>query len=391
LIIVPTRELAVQIEGEARLLNRHTSFHIGAFYGGVGYEGQEAMLRQGTDIIIGTPGRLLDLAEKGLLKLKEAGYLVIDEADRMFDMGFLPDIKKLLQKMTPPRVRQSMLCSATLNRMSQRIAMEYMNDPVFIELTPEHLTVDTITQELYRVKSHIKPNLLLGILQKEKPANALIFVNMRHTAFKLAKKLDLNGFRCRYLSGDLPQVKRLKIMEEFMDGKFPFLVATDVAARGLHIDNLAMVINYDLPQDYENYVHRIGRTSRAGKEGKAISFACEKFGEHLYAIETFLRQRIPEKTATMDMFATDQSLEYEGRQGRYDQGAPGGRGDRVGRGGRVGSGDRSGRGDRSGHGGRAPKSGPGAAGSGPGPEPSAKPSAAPPHRQATHYGPSRKP
>jgi ATP-dependent RNA helicase RhlB len=389
LIIVPTRELAVQIEGEARLLNRHTSFRIGAFYGGVGYESQQAMLRQGTDIIIGTPGRLLDLAEKGLLKLKEAGYLVIDEADRMFDMGFLPDIKKLLQKMTPPRVRQSMLFSATLNRMSQRIAMEYMNDPVFIELTPENLTVDSVAQELYRVKSHIKPNLLLGILQKEKPANALIFVNMRHTAFKLAKKLDLNGFRCQHLSGDLPQVKRLKIMEDFMDGKFPFLVATDVAARGLHIDNLAMVINYDLPQDYENYVHRIGRTARAGKAGKAISFACEKFGEHLYPIETFLRQRIPEKTATMDMFATDRSLEYEGRQDRP------GRGDQGdhrsgGRGGRGGSGSRGGRNDRGGHGGRAPKGGSGS-GAGPAQGQPAGSGEPRPHRQATHYGPSRKP
>jgi ATP-dependent RNA helicase RhlB len=314
LIIVPTRELAVQIEGEARLLARHLKFKIGCFYGGVGYEAQEAHLRQGTDILIGTPGRLLDLSEKGLLKLKEVGYLVIDEADRMFDMGFFPDIKKLLQKMTAPRVRQSMLFSATLSRISRKIALEYMHDPVFIELTPENLTVDTITQELYRVKSHIKPNLLLGLLQKEKPANALIFVNMRHTAFKLAKKLDLNGFNCRHLSGDLPQVKRLQIMDDFMEGKFPFLVATDVAARGLHIDDLELVVNYDLPQDHENYVHRIGRTARAGKSGKAISFADEKFGEHLYPIEAFLKRRIPEKPVTMDLFATDRSLEYEARQ-----------------------------------------------------------------------------
>jgi ATP-dependent RNA helicase RhlB len=234
-----------------------------------------------------------------------------------------------------------MLFSATLSRMSRKIALEYMHDPVFIELTPENLTVDTITQELYRVKSHIKPNLLLGILAKEKPANALIFVNMRHTAFKLAKKLDLNGFRCRYLSGDLPQVKRLRIMEEFMEGKFPFLVATDVAARGLHIEDLELVVNYDLPQDHENYVHRIGRTARCGKTGKAISFADEKFGEHLYPIEAFLKQRIPEKTVTMDLFATDRSLEYEA-QHKYERGpetpgrsggGPGGGGPRGGGGG----------------------------------------------------------
>jgi ATP-dependent RNA helicase RhlB len=311
LIIVPTRELAVQIEGEARLLNRHLGFSIGCFYGGVGYVDQESLLKKGVDIVIGTPGRLLDLSEKGHLKLKEVGFLVIDEADRLFDMGFLPDIKKLLQKITAPRARQSMLFSATLNRISRKIAADYLNRPVFIELTPEQLTVDTITQELYHVKSHIKPNLLLGILEKEKPRTALIFVNMRHSAFKLAKKLDRNGYRCRHLSGDLPQSRRLKIIEDFMAGKFSFLVATDVAARGLHIDGLEMVMNYDLPQDSENYVHRIGRTARAGNSGKAVSFACEKFGEHLYTIESFIGMKIPVKTAGVEMFATDKSLEFE--------------------------------------------------------------------------------
>jgi len=311
LIIVPTRELAVQIEGEARLLNRHLGFAIGCFYGGVGYAGQESLLRKGVDIMIGTPGRLLDFSEKGLLKLKEIGFLVIDEADRLFDMGFLPDIKKLLQKMTPPRVRQSMLFSATLNRVSRKIAADYLNRPDFIELTPEKLTVDTITQELYHVKSHIKANLLLGILEKEKPRNALIFVNMRHSAFKLAKKLDRNGFRCRHLSGDLPQGTRQRIIDDFMAGKLPFLVATDVAARGLHIDGLEMVVNYDLPQDSENYVHRIGRTARAGNSGKAVSFACEKFSENLYGIEKFMGTRIPERTAGVELFATDRSLEFE--------------------------------------------------------------------------------
>ena len=321
LIIVPTRELAVQIEGEARLLNRHLGFTIGCFYGGVGYEQQQDLLRHGVNVIIGTPGRLIDLSEKGLLKLKEVGFLVIDEADRLFDMGFLPDIKKLMQKMTSPRVRQSMLFSATLSRISRKVAMDYMNRPEFIELTPENLTVDTITQELYHVKSHIKLNLLLGILHKENPRNALIFVNMRHSAFKLAKKLELNGFRARYISGDLPQAKRLKVIDDFMAGKFAILVATDVAARGLHIEGLEMVVNYDLPQEYENYVHRIGRTARAGQIGKAVSLACEKYLENLWGIENFIKMRIPEKTATMDMFATDRSLEYAPeKRGRQDRG-----------------------------------------------------------------------
>ncbi len=316
LIIVPTRELAVQIEGEARLLGRHLQFSVNSIFGGVGYANQLAALRKGADIVIGTPGRLIDLSEKGHLKLKEIGLLVIDEADRLFDMGFLPDIKRLLREMVPRTARQSMLFSATLNRISRRIAAEHLNDPAFIELTPEQLTVDTITQKLYRVKSHIKPNLLLGILQKQKPRNALIFTNMRHSAARLAKKLELNGFRCRHLSGDLPQSQRLRIIDDFMAGKFSYLVATDVAARGLHIDDLEMVINYDLPQDIENYVHRVGRTARAGNTGQAVSFACEKFGKHLEAIESFIGMSITVETPGNDLFATDNGLEHELRERR---------------------------------------------------------------------------
>ena len=311
LIIVPTRELAVQIDGEARLLSRHLGFIIGCFYGGVGYAGQTALLKRGVDIIIGTPGRLLDFAEKGHLKLQEIGFLVIDEADRLFDMGFLPDIKRLLQGMVPRSLRQSMLFGATLSRVSRKIAAEHLNRPAYIELTPEQLTVDTITQKLYRVKSHIKANLLLGILHHQNPRNALIFTNMRHSAFWLAKKLERNGFHCRHLSGDLPQNQRLRVIDDFMAGKFSFLVATDVAARGLHIEGLEMVINYDLPQDIENYVHRIGRTARAGNSGQAVSFACEKFGKRLEAIESFIGMKIPVETAEAEMFATDKDLEYE--------------------------------------------------------------------------------
>jgi ATP-dependent RNA helicase RhlB len=316
LIIVPTRELAVQIEGEARLLSRHLKFSVSCIFGGVGYAGQLSALRRGADIIIGTPGRLIDLSERGHLKLKEVGLLVIDEADRLFDMGFLPDIKKLLRGMVPRTSRQSMLFSATLNRISRRIASEHLHDPAFIELTPDQLTVDTITQKLYRVKSHIKPNLLLGILHRQKPRNALIFTNMRHSAARLAKKLELNGYRCHHLSGDLPQSQRLRIIDDFMSGKFSYLVATDVAARGLHIDDLEMVINYDLPQDFENYVHRVGRTARAGNSGQAISFACEKFGKHLEAIESFIGMTIPVEEAGIDMFATDNGLEYELKEKR---------------------------------------------------------------------------
>ena len=314
LIIVPTRELAVQIEGEAALLNRPLGFAIGSFYGGVGYDKQLASLRDGLDIIIGTPGRLLDLSRRGLLSLRDIGLLVIDEADRLFDMGFLPDLEKLLRKMPPPGARQSMLFSATLSRISRKIAAAHMNQPETIELTPERMTVDTVTQELYRVKSHLKVNLLLGILQAETPRNVLIFANMRHAAARLAKALAANGYRCRHLTGDLPQAQRLRVMEDFNSGRFPILVATDVAARGLHIDGLEMVINYDLPQDFENYVHRIGRTARAGNSGKAVSFACEKFAKHLDDIESFIGQKIPVRTAGIELYATDLSLEAELRE-----------------------------------------------------------------------------
>lgn len=307
LIIVPTRELAVQIEKEALQLCRHMKCAVGSFYGGVGYTRQLESLRKGVDIVIGTPGRLLDFSQKGYLQLKNVEILVIDEADRMFDMGFLPDITKLIQKMPSQKHRQSMLYSATLNRFSRTVAYKHMNNPDFIELTPDQMTVDTISQELYHVKSHIKLNLLLGILKAETPQNALIFTNTRHVAFRLSQKLKGNGYRCQHLTGDLPQNRRLKVIDDFMKGKFSLLVATDVAARGLHIDNLDMVFNYDIPQDCENYVHRIGRTARAGKKGKAVTLAIEGTASHLKAIEKFIGMSIPVQPENFDLIANDRS------------------------------------------------------------------------------------
>ena len=200
-----------------------------------------------------------------------------------------------------------MLFSATLNRFSREIASKYMNHPIFIEITPERITVEAVQQELYHVKSHIKMNLMLGILKSEKPQNALIFSNTRHAASRLSQRLKTNGYRSQSLTGDLPQRRRMKIIEDFSSGKFAFLVATDVAARGLHIDNLEMVINYDIPQDCENYVHRIGRTGRAGKTGKAISLVSEGKGNHLDAIESFIGMNIPVQQADFELYATDLS------------------------------------------------------------------------------------
>ncbi len=349
LIIVPTRELAVQIEGEALLLNRSIGLQIGCFYGGVGYTVQLNQIKAGPDVIIGTPGRLLDLAEKKRLNFKECGFLVIDEADRLFDMGFLPDLRDIVRQMPERTHRQTMLFSATLNKLARRVAEAYLNQPAFIEVTPGEMTVDTISQELYHVGSHIKLNLLLGLLQRRTPRNVLIFTNMKHTAFLLAKQLQANGHEARFLSGDLAQSERLKIIEDFMAGRFPVLVATDVASRGLHIDDLEMVVNYDVPQDCENYVHRIGRTARAGATGLAITLASEKTADHIEAIEKFIGQKIPVLAVTSDMYARDMSLErlagqnLERRPSRRRGGGGGRSSGRPGGGPRGGSGRGGGR------------------------------------------------
>jgi ATP-dependent RNA helicase RhlB len=307
LIIAPTRELAVQIEAEAKLIGRHLNLKIGCFYGGVGYNRQEALLKRGVDIMVGTPGRLLDLEQKGTLSMRNAGFLVIDEADRLFDMGFLPDIRRILRRVPALQYRQTMLFSATLSAPALQIAREYMNTPEKISVTPENMTVDTITQELYHVGSREKVNLLLGILKKDKPKSVLIFTNMKHDAEKLCQRLELNGYPVEFLTGDLAQSRRQRIIDDFKAGKVLFLVATDVAARGLHIDDLDMVVNYDLPGESENYVHRIGRTARAGKSGKAVTLACEKYIANLEGIEKLINAKIPVVFPEDDMFLRDKS------------------------------------------------------------------------------------
>jgi ATP-dependent RNA helicase RhlB len=307
LIVTPTRELAVQIEKDAKQLGRYLPFTIGCFYGGVGYPQQERLLDKGVDIVIGTPGRLLDFSSKGRLDFKQMGYVVIDEADRMLDMGFYPDIARILGHSLPGKKRQTMLYSATLDAKTRSLARDFMNRPVKIEISPEQVTVDNITQLLYHVSQGEKLNLLLGVFKKELPKNALIFTNTKNAAAQVAKHLEYNGYKCLHISGDLPQGKRLKVMEEFKAGKLPFLVATDVAARGLHIEGLELIINYDLPGDPENYVHRIGRTARAGKSGKAIALACEDYIYNLEPIESFIGMKIPVAFSEDDLFEESKS------------------------------------------------------------------------------------
>lgn len=307
MIIAPTRELAVQIENEANLLSEGLDLRICSFYGGVGYVRQEQYLQNGVDIMIGTPGRILDFQQSGKINFKQIGIFVIDEADRLFDMGFLPDITRMLRSLSSDSSRRTMLFSATLSREVRGIAREFMDNPAEVEITPEHVAVDAVSQELYHVSMDEKMSLLLGVLKKENPKNALIFTNMKYEARTVAERLKRNGYPCEYLSGDLPQGKRSKVVDDVKKGKVSYLVATDVAARGIHIDDLELVINYDLPEHCENYVHRIGRTARAGKTGKAVSLACENYIYGLQAIEDFTKVKIPTKFADAAMFVEDKS------------------------------------------------------------------------------------
>lgn len=309
LILAPTRELVIQIEKEAKLLGSFLDLKIGSFYGGVGYNQQETSLREGVDIMIGTPGRLMDFAGSGKIKFSDVGILVIDEADRMFDMGFFPDIRKIMKKMAPPSQRISMLFSATLSMRVKNLAWEYMNEPVEINMSGGQITVDKIRQALFHVGTADKMRLLLGILKQYNPENVLIFTNTKQGAVRVAACLAGNGYDCDYIIGDLPQKKRIKIIDNIKSGKLKYLVATDVAARGLHIDDLNMVINYDIPEDYENYVHRIGRTARAGKSGLAVTLACEKFVYGLEAIESYIKMKIPVEWAGDELFAEDNSTD----------------------------------------------------------------------------------
>ena len=349
LIVAPTRELASQIEKEAKLLGKHLPFSTGVFYGGVGYTHQEKLLKQGVDIIIGTPGRLIDFNQMGKLEFGDVNILVIDEADRLFDMGFLPDLKKIIRKMPPKNERQTMLFSATLDYEVRRIAYEYMNEPEQIELSPDNMTVDTVVQKLYHVGSHEKMRLLLGILKNENPNNAIIFTNTKRAAHEVAKRLEKNGIVCEYIIGDLPQSKRLQIIDSIKSGQLKFLVATDVASRGLHVNDLELVINYDLPENTESYVHRIGRTARVGKEGRAITLVCEKYVYGLEAIEAYTKMKIPVEWADESMYSDDVSKgmrfhldsDRDDRGGRRDGRDRGPR--RDGRGGRDGRGDRGSR------------------------------------------------
>ncbi len=309
LVMVPTRELAVQVEEEARKLGKNTGLRFVSVYGGVGYDDQVASLKKGADIIIGTPGRVIDLKESNRLDLSKVAYLAIDEADRMFDMGFYPDLRKIVKFLPSSESRQTMLFSATLNTYVKNLAYEYTRDAKEVTIECENITVDEIDQELIHVSNEDKIKLIMGILSRENPESLIIFCNTKKYCEILSKRLEFNGINNEYIIGDLPQAKRLKIMENFKSGKIKCLIATDVAARGIDVNDLAMVINYDLPNEAENYVHRIGRTARAGKKGKAYSFCGESSEDawNLMGIEKYIEKKIPYIVAAQEDFGEDRS------------------------------------------------------------------------------------
>jgi ATP-dependent RNA helicase RhlB len=301
LVVAPTRELVVQIDAEAKLLGAHTGLTTLAVFGGIDYRKQREALRRRPDVLAGTPGRLLDYEQQGATTFRDVEVLVIDEADRMFDMGFIRDLRRILRRCPPYDARQTMLFSATLSPRVMELAYEHTNNAEKVEIEPERVGAHGITEVLYHVSTREKLALLLGLLAKEGGSRVLIFVNRRTTAVELVRALSANGYPTRALAGNVPQDKRLKILRDFKEGRLAVLVATDVASRGLHIEGVSHVVNYDLPQDAEDYVHRIGRTGRAGALGTAVSIACEDYVFSLDAIQKLIGREIPVEWAPADL------------------------------------------------------------------------------------------
>ncbi len=293
LVLAPTRELVLQVAEEARQLSKYCTINIVAVFGGMNYEKQKRQLTgAAVDIIVATPGRLLDFQRRGDLNLKKVEILIIDEADRMLDMGFIPDVRKIIYSTPKKDRRQTLLFSATLTREVIRLADQWTRDPVTVEIKPEQIAVDTVEQIVYIVTTSEKFTLLFNIIAKQELDRVLIFFNRRDEVRRLAAMLERYGINCAELSGDVHQRKRIRRLDDFKNGKIRALIATDVAGRGIHIEGMGHVINYTLPRDPEDYVHRIGRTGRAGAAGTSISFADEEDSFYLSPIEEFMGRKL---------------------------------------------------------------------------------------------------
>lgn len=302
LILAPTRELAIQIHKDAMKFASDLGLRIALVYGGVDYDKQRTQLQQGADIIIATPGRLIDYVKQHkVVSLHACEMCILDEADRMFDLGFIKDIRFLLRRMPARGERQTLLFSATLSHRVLELAYEHMNEPEKLVVEAETVTAARVRQKLYYPADEEKLPLLLGLLSRSEGARTMVFVNTKAFVERVARALEKAGYRVGVLSGDVPQKKRETLLKRFQAGQLEILVATDVAARGLHIDGVSHVYNYDLPFDAEDYVHRIGRTARLGAEGDAISFACERYAMSLPDIEAYIAQKIPSEPVTQEL------------------------------------------------------------------------------------------
>ncbi|KRB08242.1 ATP-dependent RNA helicase RhlB [Lysobacter sp. Root690] len=299
LILAPTRELAIQIHKDAVKFGSDLGLKFALVYGGVDYDKQREILQSGADVIIATPGRLIDYVKQHkVVSLHACEICVLDEADRMFDLGFIKDIRFLLRRMPIRTERQTLLFSATLSHRVLELAYEHMNEPEKLVVETEFITAAKVRQKVYFPSDEEKIPLLLGLLSRSEGARTMVFVNTKVWVERVARSLERGGYRVGVLSGDVPQKKRESLLNKFQKGQLEILVATDVAARGLHIDGVSHVYNYDLPFDAEDYVHRIGRTARLGAEGDAISFACERYAMSLPDIEAYIEQKLP--TAPVD-------------------------------------------------------------------------------------------
>lgn len=293
LILAPTRELAVQIASDASMLTQYSDLRLALAYGGDGYDKQLQEIERGVDILIGTTGRVIDYVKQGVINLDKIQVVVLDEADRMFDLGFIKDIRYLMRKCPKPDERLTMLFSATLSHRVRELAFEDMHNAEYVEIEPLQRTGHRIKEELFYPSNEDKMALLLTLMEEEWPDRCIVFANTKHKCEEIWSYLSADGHRVGLLTGDIPQKKRLALLDSFTQGELDILVATDVAARGLHIPDVTHVFNYDLPDDREDYVHRIGRTGRAGESGVSISFACERYAVNLPAIEEYIGHSIP--------------------------------------------------------------------------------------------------
>ena len=301
LILAPTRELAMQIYKDALALLKDLPLTLAICYGGKAYEQQKQQFAAPVDILIGTPGRLIDFFKQKLYRLKSVEAMVLDEADRMFDMGFIADVRFLLRRLSAPDKRLNMLFSATMAHKVMELAYEHMNQARLIKIAPDSPAVERIAQSVYHPANHEKIPLLLGLIEQLNPERSIIFINTRHTATHVWCYLQGNGHKAALISGNIRQHKREQLLQKFHRGDYAILVATDIASRGLHIPDVTHIFNYDLPELGEDYVHRIGRTARAGNCGHAISFACEDYAMNLLDIESYTRRSIPPVAINSDL------------------------------------------------------------------------------------------